>query len=256
MYPVAIAVCIGLRVRHRQTRFTEALCPRRCPPPHLGSPTGPSLWRGYSVRGVLGTTARSARLAPTDRLRLVAYTVRLAVRGRSRRRASPSQFCVVRLVAVPLPVRRRGLRVRLPVSSPVIPAFAILSPARPPVLFPTPTSVRGPLRRGSIRLALWPGDSFAPLGETHPLGRRRTCPSELSLGRSPKPDGRLTTRSDGLSARPISHRLVHGFVPAGMRAVDHPCGCRIGACSICATPKIGQNPPALDRWVSWIPCRR
>ena|GEM_PF-3653317 len=188
---------------------TEVLCPRRRSPPHLGSPTGPSLCCGCSVRGVLGTTARSARLAPTDRLRLGAYTVRLAVRGRSRRGPSPSQLCVARLVSVPLPVRRRGPRVRLPVSSPRMPAFAELCPARPPVLFPRPTSAGVPLRRGSIRLMLRPGDSFAPLGESHPRGRQKAYPSELSPGRSPKPDVRLTTRSDGQSARPISHRLVH-----------------------------------------------
>ena len=162
-------LCVGLRVRrwrsrsagqmrphiprhrrglHRTTGAASsysvagALCPRRCPLPHHGSPTGPFLGCGCIVRSFLGTTARSARLAPTDRLRVLAYTVRPAVRGRSQRGTSPSQLCVVRLVAVPLPIHRRGPRVRLPVSSPVIPAFAVTCPARPP-LHPDPHFCRG-----------------------------------------------------------------------------------------------------------------
>ena len=95
MRPYIPAAALGL---HRPTGTAssdpgiEALCPRRRTPLYHGSPTGPSLPRGCSVRGVFGTTARSARLAPTDRLRLIAYTVRPAVRGRSRRGTSPSQF--------------------------------------------------------------------------------------------------------------------------------------------------------------------
>ena len=183
-------LCVGLRVRrwrsrsagqmrphiprrrrglHRTTGATlsysvvGALCPRRCPLSYLGSPTGPFLGRGCVVRSFFGTTARSARLAPTDRLRLIAYTVRPAVRGCSRRGTSPSQLCVMPLAPVPLSIRRRdsstalarlfaeGNSLRLGERG-----SALSGPQHPLLL-------RGGFRRGNIRFMLRPERSFASL---------------------------------------------------------------------------------------------
>ena len=166
-----LPLCVGLRVRHctpswstgqmrphvprrhlslhrvtgtaSSSPVSEALCPRRCPPPYLGSPTGPSLCRGCSVHGVLGTTARSARLAPTNRLRVLAYTVRPAVRGRSRRGPSPSRLCVVCLPLVPLPIRRRDSPTSLARLSVGGNSLRPRGPGSAPSCSPALTSARG-----------------------------------------------------------------------------------------------------------------
>ena len=78
---LGLPLCVGLRVprRHALPRATraassepvsEALYPRRYPPPHRGSPTGPFLrGGGGSARRLFGTTARSADLSQHRRRR-------------------------------------------------------------------------------------------------------------------------------------------------------------------------------------------
>lgn len=133
-----VTVCCCVRVRFRLTRLLRLCVPI----------------------GVLHRTMDHPRVLPSSRVVLspaslalrpdlpvslprpdfaFAYTVRPAVCGRSRRGTRPSQLCVVRLATVPLPIRRRGPQVLLPVSSLRIPAFALRYRARPPEI-PAPTS--------------------------------------------------------------------------------------------------------------------
>ncbi len=216
-------LCVGLRVRrwrsrsagqmrphiprrrrglHRTTGATlsysvvGALCPRRCPLSYLGSPTGPFLGRGCVVRSFFGTTARSARLAPTDRLRLIAYTVRPAVRGCSRRGTSPSQLCVMPLAPVPLSIRRRDS------STALARLFAEGNSLR---LGERGSALSGPqhplLLRGDFDAATFAScygpSARSPPWWVPPSRAAEALSSELSPERSPYPGVRFPTRVNG-----------------------------------------------------------
>ena len=109
------------------------LCPRRCPLLHQGSPTGPSLHRGYVVRSVIGTTARSARLVPANRFRF--WLIRSAlpftdVPGGAR--ALPS-FASCAFLSCRCPYGGGTLRLHWPVSLSEVTAFAHAGRARLPL---------------------------------------------------------------------------------------------------------------------------
>ena len=119
------------------------LCPRRCPLLHQGSPTGPSLplrlccpQRHRYYGPIRQTRAR-------EPFSLLAYTVRPAVHGRSRRGASPSQLCVVCLPLVPLPIRRRDSPTSLARLSVGGNSLRPRGPGSAPSCSPALTSARG-----------------------------------------------------------------------------------------------------------------
>jgi hypothetical protein len=74
---------------------------------------------------------------------LLAYTVRPAVHGRSRRGASPSQLCVVCLPLVPLPIRRRDSPTSLARLSVGGNSLRPRGPGSAPSCSPALTSARG-----------------------------------------------------------------------------------------------------------------
>ncbi len=81
------------------------------------------------------------------------------------------------------------------------------------------------------------------------LAATETLPSELAPSGSPQLDVRLITRSDGQSARPDLHRLVHqGYWLHRTEMITWPYGCLAALGSSLETLLLGRMADAADRF--------